>query len=133
MPDWIETYIHEEVTVLSQSSEPPQMRSVVSQISLRACSKRTNSSLAGESEGEGVPVLVMTLPSSGFEEWERGPQPKRSPVGSSDKRCCVVLHICCDCSVVNRSFGDDCCHCRLLSHLYTSTVFTLVDLFRHLP
>ena len=49
------------------------MRSVVSQISLRACSKRTNSSLAGEAEGEGVPVLVMTLPSSGFEEWERGP------------------------------------------------------------
>ena len=68
--------IHEEVTVLGQSSEPPpQMRSVVSQISLRACSKRTNSSLAGEGEGEGeeVPLLVMTLPSSGFEEWERGP------------------------------------------------------------
>ena len=74
MPEWIETF-----TKRSQYSaslpNPPQMRSVVSQISLRACSKRTNSSLAGEGEGEGegVPLLVMTLPSSGFEEWERGP------------------------------------------------------------
>ena len=77
MPEWIETFTKRSQYSASLPNPPPQMRSVVSQISLRACSKRTNSSLAGEGEGEGegeeVPLLVMTLPSSGFEEWERGP------------------------------------------------------------